>query len=249
MSKNVDLAPGEELHDLQINNLYLVQRRSGYMFTSDSVLLANFVKFNKNDFVIELCAGSGVVSILASAKNKYRDLAALELQEGLAELARKNFTLNNIQNASVICDSVQHSVELFGNEVADVVFCNPPYFKQDLLKSINTEKAIARQEICLTLPELVKATSKLLKFGGNFYLVYQTERLPEVIVELKKHNLEPKEIQLIQPKENKESNIFLLKATKGGHPGIVALPTLVMYDKENKETKALQKIYKRKKKK
>ena len=248
MKKEVNLEKDEELHDLQIHDLFLIQRRSGYMFTSDSVLLANFVKFKKTDFVIELCAGSGVVSILASAKNQYRDLAALELQENLANLARKNFSLNHIENAGVICDSVQNSVELFGAETADVVFCNPPYFKQETSSASNTEKAIARQEIYLTLPELVQATSKLLKFGGEFYFIYCTERLPEVITELKKCNLEPKELQLVQPKANRESNVFLMKATKGGRPGLKAIPTLIMYDKNDKESKELQKIYKRKKK-
>ena len=88
----VQLNKGEELHDLQIHNLYLIQNRSGYMFTSDSVLLANFVKFKKSDFVIEFCAGSGVVSILAASKNTYRDLAAVEIQANLADLAKRNFT-------------------------------------------------------------------------------------------------------------------------------------------------------------
>ena len=246
--KDFTLYAGEELHDLQIHDLYLIQNKSGYMFTSDSVLLANFVKFKKSDFAIELCAGSGVVSILASSKNKYKDLAALEIQESLASLAKRNFALNNIEKAGVICDSVQNSVELFGAEVADVVFCNPPYFKPDLLSSANTEKAIARQEICLSLPELVEASAKLLKFGGDFYMIYTSERLPEVMVELKRVNLEPKEIQMVQPKKNKESHVFLVRATKGGRPGVKMLPTLIMYDNENKETKELSKIYKRKKK-
>ena len=247
--KDITLNKGEELHDLQIHNLYLIQNRSGYMFTSDSVLLANFVKFKKTDRVIELCAGSGVVSILASSKNSYKDLAAVEIQDSLAQLARRNFSLNNILNAGVVCDSVQNSVELFGAESADVVFCNPPYFKPDTITVSNTEKAIAKQEIKLTLPELMIASSKLLRFGGEFYMVYCSERLPEVMVELKRVNLEPKEIQLVQPKKNKESNVFLVKATKGGKPGVRMIPTLIMYDSENRETKELSKIYKRKRRK
>ena len=247
--KEIELRKGEEIHDLQIHNLYLIQNKSGYMFTSDSVLLANFVKFKKTDCVIELCAGSGVVSILAASKNKYKDLAALELQESLASLAKRNFALNNIENAGVVCESVQNSVELFGAESADVVFCNPPYFKPDVITASNTEKAIAKQEIYLTLPELALASSKLLKFGGDFYMIYSSERLPEVMTELKRVNLEPKEIQLVQPKKDRESNVFLVRATKGGKPGVRMLPTLIMYDNENHETKELSKIYKRKKKK
>ena len=246
--KDFTLYKGEELHDLQIHNLYLIQNKSGYMFTSDSVLLANFVKFKPSDCVIELCAGSGVVSILAGSKNKYRDLAALELQESLAQLAKRNFALNNIENAGVVCDSVQNSVKLFGNESADVVFCNPPYFKPDGFSSSYSEKTIARQEIYLTLAELVDAASKLLRFGGDYYMIYSSERMPEVMYELKRVNLEPKEIQFVQPKKNRESHVFLVRATKGGKPGVKMLPTLIMYDNENKETKELSKIYKRKKK-
>ena len=245
---SVRLEEGEELHDLQIHNLFLLQRKNGYMFTSDSVLLANFVKLKKNDSAIELCSGSGVVSVLVAAKNEYKQITSLELQESLFELGKKNFKINNIQNATAHLGRVQNADKMFGAESFDVAFCNPPFFEPKLLTAENKERAVARKEIELSLSELVFSVSKILKFGGSWFLVYQSKRLSEVFEELEKHNLEPKEIQFVQPKKNKESNIFLLRATKGGKKGLKVLPTLVMYDDDGEESQELKEIYQRKKK-
>lgn len=244
----VELGANEELHDLQINNLYLVQRRGGYMFTSDSVLLANFVKLKSTDCAVELCAGSGVVSVLAASKNKYKKLVAVELQKSLFELCEKNFEINHIQNASCINLPLQNVHKTIGQENWDVVFCNPPFFKPQVLSAKTDERAIARKEIALNLTELIEEVSRLLKFGGSVYMVYFAERLAEVVFELKKHNLEPKILQFVQPKADREANIFLIKATKGGRGGIKVLPALVMYTPQGEETTQLKEIYNRKQK-
>ena len=246
--EEIKLNNGEQLHDLQINNLFLIQRTDGYCFTSDSVLLANFVKSKKTQTLVELCAGSGVVSILVSAKNEYKKIYAIEIQKSLADLCERNFILNKIQNTQTICTSVQESLKYINAESVDIIYCNPPFFKKEMLTSLNLEKAIARKEIYITLEELITTCSKLLKFGGCLYLVYQTERMGELIEALTKNNLQPKELQLVQPKINKNSNIFLIKAVKGGKSGLKALPTLTMYTELNEETEDLKKIYQRKKK-
>ena len=245
---SVGLNAGEKLHDLQIHNLHLIQRDDGYCFTSDSVLLANFVKTKKSDTVVELCAGSGVVSILACSKNNYKTITAVELQPTLASLAERNFCINNIQNSKVICGRLQDCPSILGSEIADVVFCNPPFFKKELLTAENEERAIARKELCLNLPELVECCTKLLKFGGNLFMVHQTERMAEIFSVLEKYKIQPKEVQLVQPKKDKSSNIFLVRATKGGKSGLKFLPTLIMYDQNGNESKELQEIYCRKKK-
>lgn len=244
----VKLNSGESLHDLQIHNLYLLQRDDGYCFTSDSVLLANFVKAKKKDTLIELCAGSGVVSILVCAKNAYKKVTAIELQKALADLCERNFSINNIENTLTICAAAQQAPSILGCECADVVYCNPPFFKAEALTAENEERAIARKEIKLTLKEVAETAAKLLRFGGSFYMVHQTERMAEVFDTLLSHNLQPKEAQLIQPKSDRASNIFLVRAVKGGKTGLTFLPTLIMYDENGNETDELKEIYKRKKK-
>ena len=63
-----DLFENERIDDLEINDLRLIQNAEGYCFTSDSVLLANLVKARKTDKILDVGAGSGIISILLAGK-------------------------------------------------------------------------------------------------------------------------------------------------------------------------------------
>ena len=52
------------LDDLMLDGLKIYQYKDGYNFTSDSVLLANFVSTKKSSRCVEIGAGSGIISIL-----------------------------------------------------------------------------------------------------------------------------------------------------------------------------------------
>ena len=69
------LKNNERLDDLQFNNLYIIQNPDEYCFTSDAVALANFVHISNFGRMVDLCSGSGVVGILANAKNKIKDVS------------------------------------------------------------------------------------------------------------------------------------------------------------------------------
>ena len=61
------IKPNERLDDLQFNNLFIIQNKDGYCFTSDAVALANFVRGGVKDTMVDLCSGSGIIGILAQA--------------------------------------------------------------------------------------------------------------------------------------------------------------------------------------
>ena len=86
------LREGERLDDLQCDGLMLIQNPNYYTFTSDAVLLANYEKYRGK--VCELCAGSGVISLLVSKKCKVKSIDALELQPCMADIARRNVEMN-----------------------------------------------------------------------------------------------------------------------------------------------------------
>ena len=97
----------ERLDDLNLDGLKIIQKIDGYGFTSDSVLLANFVKTKKNDVCLEIGTGSGVISILVNYKEKPHKIYAFEIQEEVAKLAKRNIELNNMQNQiNVICSPI-----------------------------------------------------------------------------------------------------------------------------------------------
>ena len=232
------------LDDLNLDNLKLYQYIQGYNFTSDSVILANFVKAKKTDICIEIGTGSGVISVLVNHKNKPQKIYAFELQEQYASLAQKNVEFNNMQKNIEVVNSNIKDYKQYVNKEVDVVFCNPPYYKNGVCKqSENEDIAICKHESYLPLVDLIKVVSKLLKFGGKFYFVYPANRLDEIMVELNKNNLQPKKMFFAQPTVNKNANTVYIQCTKGGKNGVNVLPTLVTNNLDGEYVQTIQKLY------
>ncbi len=214
------LKNNEVLEDLQFNNLFIIQNKEGYRFTSDAVSLANFVKVRTRGKAIDLCSGSGVIGILVSAKNNIESMKLVEIQESLAEMSQRSVEYNNLKNIEVINKPLQGISKEIGEGIYDVVTCNPPYKKSGSTKlvSVSKEIAIAKHEITVTLEEIISEASKLLKYGGEFYTVNKEERLTDILVTLRKYNLEAKELVILPSK--KGASIIMLRAKKGGKSGI-----------------------------
>ena len=227
----LNLKESERLDDLQFCGLKIVQDKSLYSFTSDSVILANFIKIKRGESAVEMGSGSGVISILASKKTNAKNILGFEIQKQLYEMANKSLLINNITNVKFVNDDVRNFKKYIGEESVDVVFSNPPYKKEGAAqKNDNPSKAMARHEKFLPLVDLVKTASRMLRFGGRAYFVYDADRSIEMIYELKKNNLEPKRIFFT---ENGRGRVilFLVEAVKGGKPSVKVLSNLVTNDK------------------
>ena len=155
------------LDDLNLDGLKIYQYIDGYTFTSDSVLLANFVNTKKSDECVEIGAGSGVISILVNHKTQPKQIYAFEFQKKYADLMQDNLVYNNISNIQVFSDKVQNFEKYLTKQV-DVVFCNPPYYDCGDIVSQNDEVMIAKHQKFLPLKEFVLCAQKMLKFGGKF---------------------------------------------------------------------------------
>ena len=209
----------ERLDDLQCNGLYIIQDPNKYCFTSDAVALANFAKVKCGGKVVDLCSGSGVIGILIGAKNKVSEVHLVELQECLADMSSRTLKYNNLSNHYVHNAPLQDIHKTIGTSF-DTVVCNPPYKKENSTNIFNQDESItiARHEIKVTLAEIIKEASKLLKFGGEFYIVNKEERLTDIMCELRHNNLEPKELKILVG--GKSANRIMIKAKKGGKSGI-----------------------------
>lgn len=208
------------IDDLQFEGLVVCQDEDGYSFTSDSVLLANFTKFTAGAKVVEFCAGSGVISILLSKKQKPQIIHGFEIMKPSYDLFVKSVEINNLQDkVKPINEKLENASELLGVGYADVVVCNPPY-----LPPVNNEeptiKNVAEKEIYTNLDSVIKNASKLLKYGGRFFMVHRVDRLVDIITSLRAYKLEPKKMNIIYPKENAEPVVFLIEAHKGGKSGL-----------------------------
>lgn len=217
----MELKSNEKLEDLQCNNLYIIQQSDGYRFTSDAVELANFVKVKSGGIVVDLCSGSGVIGILVGAKNNVKSVTLVELQSSLADMSKRTIEYNCLQDKiRVVNTPLQGVYREIGLGIYDVVVCNPPYKKKNSALDLGEKDSItiAKHEVTVTLEEIIEEASKLLKFGGDFYIVNKEERLVDMLVYMRKYGIEPKELKILP--SPKGASTILVKARKGGHGGI-----------------------------
>ena len=224
----------ERIEDLQYKGLKIIQNKDLYTFTSDSVILANFVKIKRSETAVEFGAGSGVISILLSKKQPCKKIFGFELQTPLYEMAKKSLEINHITENEIqfFNDDVKNFKKYFKEGSVDVVFSNPPYKREGSAKeNENISKAIARHEKYMPLEMLSKTASSLLKFGGRFYVTYDADRSWELVYSLMKNGLEPKRMFFTENGKGK-SILVVIEAVKGGKHGVEVMPSIVTNDKD-----------------
>ena len=243
-----------EQTDTLLNGNKIIQDSDGFMFGIDAVLLAHFAKngIKKNDIVIDLCTGTGIVPLLLEkAVPAGVSFAAVEIQEKYAVLAKKSVDLNSLSDKiKIIHGDLRNAGSVFSKHSCNVVTCNPPYMICEQGKNNpNDEKTIARHEVCCTLSDVCEAADFLLHTHGSFFMIHKANRLPEIFDCLLEHKMEPKRMQLIQPFENEEANLVLVEARKNASKGLTVCPPIIVRYSEaphkNEYTGQVNAIYKR----
>ncbi len=227
----INLKEKERLDELQRNGYKIIQNPEKFCFGMDAVLLSGFARAGEGDRVLDLGTGTGIIPILMEAKTRAAHLTGLEIQEESADMAMRSVALNNLQDKiAIVQGDLREAGTLFGAASFDVVTCNPPYMTSNHgLQNPGEPKAIARHEILCTLEDVVSQAAGLLKPGGNFFMVHRPFRLAEIMVLLHEYKLEPKRMQLVYPYVDKEPNMVLIEANRGGRPRITVEKPLIVY--------------------
>ena len=227
----INLKENERIDDLQRNGYQIIQDPNRFCFGMDAVLLSAFAKAKEGDNVLDLCTGTGIIPILMEAKTKADKFVALEIQEDSADMARRSVLLNHLEEKiDIVTGDVKEADTLFKAASFDVITCNPPYMTgQHGLRNKDEAKTIARHEVLCTLEDVIRVSAKLLKPGGNFFMVHRPFRLSEIIVLLHQYKLEPKRMQLVYPYVDKEPNMVLIEANRGGKPRLTVEKPLIVY--------------------
>ena len=111
------------------------------------------------------------------------------------------------------------------------------------IKNPDLPKAIARHEVLCTLDDVVRAATMMCKPMGRFYMVHRPHRLVEIIMKLKEYKMEPKRIQFVHPYEDKDANMVLIEAVRGGKSMLKVEPPLIVYRKDGNYTQQTLDIY------
>ncbi len=236
---------GERIDDLQCDGLRLIQDPERFCFGMDAVLLSNYVNANKEDNILDLCTGNGIIPILLSSKTGATNINGLEIQPEAVELANRSIELNNLSDrVHIIEGDVKTVTEYFPKASMQIVTCNPPYMiEQHGLQNTADAKSIARHEILCNLEDVISAAATCLQPGCSFYMVHRPFRLAEIMVTLAKYKLEPKRMRLVYPFVNKEPNMVLIEAVRGGKSRITVERPLIVYKEPGQYTDEIYEIY------
>lgn len=239
------LLPDERLDDLHRNNYKIIQNPKKFCFGMDAVLLSGFAQVKEGEKALDLGTGTGIIPILLEAKCKGEHYTALEIQEESADMARRSVAYNGLsEKIEIVTGDIKEAGKLFKVASFDVVTTNPPYMNNSHgLVNPEMPKAIARHELLCSLDDVIREGAKVLKPGGRFYMVHRPMRLVEIINTLTKYKLEPKRIRMVHPYVNKEPNMVLIEAVRGGKPQLTVEPPLVVYEDVNVYTQEIYDIY------
>ena len=238
------LLPNERLDDLQ-NGFYVIQNPEKFCFGMDAVLLSGFAKIRNNARVLDMGTGTGIIPILLKSREKGTHFTGLEIQKECADMASRSVAYNGLESAiDIVCGDIKEAAEIFGAASFDVVTSNPPYMiGEHGLRNPYMAKAIARHEVLCTLEDVVSQTSRVLKDRGHFFMVHRPFRLAEIFQVMMKYKLEPKRMQLVYPYIDREPNMVLIEACKGGNSRITVERPLIVYEKPGEYTKSILEIY------
>ncbi|MCI6004310.1 MAG: tRNA1(Val) (adenine(37)-N6)-methyltransferase [Blautia sp.] len=242
--KNDLVKQGERLDDLQ-NGFFVIQDPEKFCFGMDAVLLSGFARVKKGETVLDMGTGTGIIPILLRARTEGEHFTGLEIQEECAQMAERSVAYNRLESdVGIVQGDIKEAAEIFGAASFHVVTCNPPYMiGAHGLQNPYMPKAIARHEVLCTLEDVVSQAAKVLKDRGRFYMVHRPFRLTEIMNVLTKYKLEPKRMQLVYPYIDREPNMVLIEALKGGNSRITVERPLIVYEKPGVYTKSILDIY------
>ena len=240
-----DLMENERLDDLQRNGLKIIQKTDGFCFGMDAVLLSGFASVKPGERALDLGTGTGIIPLLLSAKTKGDHFTGLEIQTESMKMAQRSVALNGLEKKiDIIQGDIKEASRIFGAASFDVVTSNPPYMNDAHgLKNPGDVKAISRHEVLCTLEDVVREGTKALKPGGRFYMVHRPHRLAEIITVMRQYKLEPKRMKFVHPFADKDANMVLIEAVRGGGAWLKLEPPVIVYKEPGVYTDEIYEIY------
>lgn len=236
---------GETIDEFFQGRLKILQKEKGYRFSVDSLLLADFATLQRGDQLVDLGAGSGIISLILALRFPETTITEVEIQEDLADMAARSVVLNNMGDRIRVCTGdVKKIRELFTAQSFDVAIFNPPYRRLDSGRiNPESEKAIARHEIKGTLEDFLVSARYLLKESGRVYAIYPAKRIVQIIAAMRGNGIEPKRLRVVHSNKTSGGVFILVEGIKGAGEEAKILPPLFIYRDDGRYSKEVQGIF------
>ena len=226
------------------NNLKIIQRKDMFNFSLDTVLLANFCTINKNvKKIVDFGTNNAAIPLILSTRTN-KDILGIEIQKEAVELAKKNITLNKLDNQIEIVHADINEYVKNASKVG-LVICNPPFFKVDEASNLNENEflTIARHEIKIDLERIIKSASVILDNRGRFSMVHRPDRMIEILNLMQKYEIEPKRIRFVYPKVGRESHVLLVEGIYKGKKGLKIEPPLYAHNEDGSYSNEVRRMF------
>lgn len=245
MNKDIRILENEAIDDLQLDNLHIIQKKSGFRFGVDAVLLSNFANVKRKHRVIDLCTGTGIIPFLIYGKYKPKEVIGIEIQEDMAEMATRSSQYNGLEDVVKFENRDLKDLEFLDSlGKFDVLTVNPPYkLHNSGIVNLDDKLAIARHEVLCKLEDVIVASRKLLKDNGRMFIVHRPERLIDIFELMRKYKIEPKRVQMIHPSVNKAPNIVLVEGQRDGGAYLKWDTPIYVHNEDGSYTKEINRIY------
>jgi tRNA1(Val) A37 N6-methylase TrmN6 len=212
---------GETLDAFYHGRLRVLQKRKGYRFSVDAALLADFVRTREEDEALDIGTGSGIIALLVSVKPARR-ITALEIQPGLADLARRNVELNGLGRRIEVVEADLRTYD--PGRTFDLVFSNPPYIRKATgFLSRSGEKSAAKHELHGDIGDILEKTAEWLAPGGRACFVYPEKRRADFARAANAWDFRVLRFRHVVPRAGEPPNLFLVElglvAGEGSGPG------------------------------
>ena len=222
---------GETIDEFFNGCLRVLQKEKGYRFSVDSLLLADFVTLKRGDRVVDLGTGSGIIAMILALRFPGARISEVEIQEDLADMARRNVTLNGLEERISVCPGdVKNVRKLFEPRSFDVAVFNPPYRRLHSGKiNQNHQRAVARHEVRGTIDDFLVSARYLLDDSGRVYVIYPATRGVQLIARMRAHGIEPKRLRVVHSNAASGGVFVLAEGLKGAGEELEILPPLFIY--------------------
>ncbi len=240
----------ETLNSLFDGRILCYQYEHGYRFSIDSVLISHFITPRKNETILELGSGCGVIGLILLHRHgdNLTGVTGIEKQADLVAISRKNIVTNNLEQKFKIIEGDAGIIkQLIKPESFSLVISNPPFYVQNSGRvSKNLESMAARHQDESTLNCFVRAAAYCLKNRGRMGIIYPAGSLTQLVIEMKKNNIEAKRIQLVYPYPEYRfgAKLVLVEGLKNGGDGTMIEPPLYIHQfKNGPHTEEIEKMY------
>ncbi len=217
-----------------------------FHFTTDTILLSDFAKHRKNDKVVDLCTGCGIIPMLMARIDIPCEIHGVEIfPEGIDMMERSVKHNSFKENIFPLCSDIKDLKGRLPFGYFSLVTCNPPYkLSGGGVKSHQEEALTARHEEMCTLEDVISVGSKLLQFSGRLCICQRPERLTDALELMRKYDVEPKRLRFVQGKSAKAPKLFLLEGKRGSKQGSLNVePVLIVENEDGSFTDDMNEIY------